>query len=181
MSESAVAERYARAVFEIGTENGQLSVLTEQLHKFAEVYTSSRELRAVLSDPLVSVEQRDGIVVALVSRLALAGTTVNTLRLLARRGRLRVISKVSARLTTLSDEKNNVVRVKVTTAKALSDNYFASLSQQLSGSLGRRVMLERVVDPSLIAGVITQVGDNTFDGSVKGRLQHYEQTLLASE
>jgi F0F1-type ATP synthase delta subunit len=43
--DSAVIERYARAIFELGVESGQLSGLTQELGRFAAAYESSRELR----------------------------------------------------------------------------------------------------------------------------------------
>jgi F-type H+-transporting ATPase subunit delta len=41
-------------------------------------------------------------------------------------------------------------------------------------------VLERKQDPSLIAGVITRIGDNTIDGSVRGRLADIEQKLRST-
>jgi F0F1-type ATP synthase delta subunit len=39
-------------------------------------------------------------------------------------------------------------------------------------------VLERRNDPSLIAGVVTQIGDNTIDGSLSGRLREIERQLM---
>jgi F-type H+-transporting ATPase subunit delta len=42
------------------------------------------------------------------------------------------------------------------------------------------VVLERKEDPDLIAGVVTRIGDQTVDGSLRGRLDAIERQLLAS-
>jgi len=36
MSHAPVAERYARAIFELGVETGQLAPITEQVRRFAQ-------------------------------------------------------------------------------------------------------------------------------------------------
>jgi F-type H+-transporting ATPase subunit delta len=41
----------------------------------------------------------------------------------------------------------------------------------------RKVVIERRQDPSLIAGVVTRIGGNTIDGSVRGRLMEIERTM----
>ncbi|HEX2881152.1 MAG TPA: F0F1 ATP synthase subunit delta, partial [Polyangiaceae bacterium] len=70
-------------------------------------------------------------------------------------------------------------RVKLTSAEPLAEGYSAQLVQQLEQSTGRRVVVEKKVDPSLIAGVVTTIGDNTIDGSLSGRLREIEQQLVA--
>ena len=45
--------------------------------------------------------------------------------------------------------------------------------------VGKKVVLDRQQDPSLIAGVVTRIGDNTIDGSVRGRLESLERKLLS--
>ncbi len=41
MSQAPVADRYARAIFELGVETDQLAAITEQVRRFAELYASS--------------------------------------------------------------------------------------------------------------------------------------------
>jgi len=41
------------------------------------------------------------------------------------------------------------------------------------------VVLERREDPWLISGVVTRIGDNTIDGSLRGRLEVLERKLLS--
>ena len=54
----AVAERYARAIFELGVEAGQVVALSEQIRSFADTYAASRELQAVLDNPMVEADKR---------------------------------------------------------------------------------------------------------------------------
>lgn len=178
MSEAAVAQRYARAIFELGLDEGQLEGLTQQISDMAEAYAGSRELAVVVENPLISHERRDAVLCAVAERLGVRGLALNTIRLLAERRRLVVLPEIARLLLKLSDEKQGVVRATVTSATPLSASYLASLEQELAGLTDRRVVVEHKQDPSLVAGLVTRIGDNTIDGSIQGRLAQLERQLL---
>ena len=84
------------------------------------------------------------------------------------------------RLATLSDEKAGLLRASVTSAGQLSESYYEKLKAELESLTGRKILLERKEDPSLIAGVVTRIGDNTIDGSVRGKLDQLERQLQSA-
>jgi F-type H+-transporting ATPase subunit delta len=178
MISSAVVERYARAIFELGVESGQLSALSEQIKRVANAYALSRDLRVVAENPLIPDDQRDLVLKEIASRLGLGELGANTVRLLARRRRLSALPDIAKRLGGLADEKAGVLRARVTTAAAMPEEFYQKLAQKLEARTQKKIVIEREQDPSLIAGVVTKIGDNTIDGSVKGRLQALERSLL---
>jgi F-type H+-transporting ATPase subunit delta len=175
---SALAERYALAVFELGTESGQLQQLTEQLRAVSDAYAASDDLRSVLDNPLVEDARRSAIIDAVASRVGLGRLAKNTVRLLARRHRMSLLVDMSRALDRLADERAGVLRATVTSARPLSDTFCRQLTSELERSTRRKVLLERQLDPSLIGGVVTRVGDAVIDGSLKGRLADLERQLL---
>jgi F-type H+-transporting ATPase subunit delta len=177
---SAVADRYARAVFELGIETGQLKPLTDQVRSFAEVYRSSPELRSVIDNPIVEESKRQAILEDICGKLALGELARNTVKLLAFRRRLQFLPDIARRLGTLSDEKAGILRATVTSAVPLSESNYQALAAEIERATKKKVVLERKHDPTLIAGVVTRIGDNTIDGTLKGQLAHLQRQLLAS-
>ncbi len=177
MSGSAVSERYARAIFELGVEGGQIAALSEQIRSFADTYGSSRELQAVLDNPMVDADKRQAMLVDLAGRVGLTGVGLNAIRMLASRSRLQHLPEIARRLASLADEKAGVVRATVISAGPMPDSFYERLTKELESATSRKVAIDRQEDPSLIAGVITRIGDNTIDGSVKGRLAEIERQL----
>jgi F-type H+-transporting ATPase subunit delta len=175
----AVAERYARAILELGVEAGQLELLTAQFRSFADTYASSRELRGVLSNPLIELAKREAILLETAARVGLSGVGLNALRFIAKRNRLSALPDIARRLASLADEQAGVVRATVTSAGPLPESFYERLVGELEGATLRKVALDRKLDPSLIAGVVTRIGDNIIDGSVKGRLAEIERQLSA--
>jgi F-type H+-transporting ATPase subunit delta len=178
MSSAPIADRYARAIFELGVETGQLSTITDQVRRFAQVYAGSQELRAVLDNPIIEQEKRDGVLSEVAMRVGLAGHGLNLVKLLASRKKLRVIPDIARRLDRFSDEKAGVVRATVTSAGPMPDAFYQKLVSELEAATARKIVLERREDPSLIAGFVTRIGDNTIDGSVRGRLIEIERQLV---
>ena len=172
-----VAERYARAIFELGVEAGQVVQLSEQIRNFADIYASSRELQAVLDNPMVEASKREAMLADVAAKAGLSGVGLNAVKLLAERKRLGSMPEIAARLATLADEKAGVVRATVISAGPLPESFYERLKGELESATQRKVAIDRQQDPTLIAGVVTRIGDNTIDGSVKGRLAEIERQL----
>lgn len=181
MSKEQVAERYARALYELGAEANQLAPLTAQIASIASAYSVSEDLRNVLDNPLVAESEREGLLTTLATRLGLGPLAKSALRQLARRRRLSALPAIAERLATLADTRANVVRATVTTATTLPESYFSALGARLEQALGKRVVMERKQDPALLAGVITQIGDHTIDGSLRGRLAELQRRVLSAQ
>lgn len=180
MSYAAIAERYARAIFELGAESNQLVQLSDQIRRFADLYASSEDLAGVLDNPVVEETRREALIQDLGTRIGMSQQAVNAVRLLASRHRLRALPEIARQLQTLADDKAGILRATVTSAGPLSESYYSRLSSELEKVTRKRIVLEKEQDPTLIAGVVTKIGDRTIDGSLKGRLSALERELTAS-
>jgi F-type H+-transporting ATPase subunit delta len=88
------------------------------------------------------------------------------------------VSKHFGGFTALSEVRSGKVVAQVTTASELPAGYFTELENALAKITGKQVVLVHHTDPSLIGGVVTQIGDQVFDGSVKSRLSELKAELL---
>ncbi|MGK3997840.1 ATP synthase F1 subunit delta [Sorangium sp. So ce1024] len=178
MSYEAVARRYGRAIFEIGKETGTLSNLAREFGEAGAMYSASEELRLVLDNPLIPETQREELLRELGARAGFSEVTRNTLLLLARRRRLAALPEIARQLSLLVDQDQNIARAVVTSAGPLSDGYLERLRAELERSTGRKISITHRQDPSLIAGVVTQIGDQVIDGSLRTRLSTFRENLL---
>ena len=78
----------------------------------------------------------------------------------------------------MADDKRGIIRAEVLTAMPLPEEYFTQLQQQLERVTGRKVALDRKLDPTLICGVVARVGDTVYDGSLVARLRQLKETML---
>ena len=64
-----------------------------------------------------------------------------------------------------------LITVLVTTARDLAVSEYESVSVILAEKLGKKVTLQKIVEPSIIGGIIVKIGDKVFDASSKRQLE----------
>lgn len=180
MSYDAIGRRYARAIFELSKEEGKASAVADQIAAFAEVYVASEELRTVLENPLVDDAARLAIVTEIAQRVGATGTAERALRLVTKQRRLRAVPDISRHLRRQVDDDAKVVRAHVTTAAQPPVGYLERLKSQIEQSTGQKVMLTHAIDPAIIGGVITAIGDRVVDGSLRTRLLQFRDATRPS-
>jgi F-type H+-transporting ATPase subunit delta len=178
MIPTEVARRYARALFEIGLENGALDALTQDLGSLAEAYEISRELRTALEDPLVALEAKRTILTEIANGVGAGVVAKHTLLLLGDRRRVRALPAIARALRELSDAHRGVVRAQVATARTLTAAQTEQLKTQLERITGKHIAIDASVDQALIAGVVARIGDTIYDGSLRGRMSQLRSQLL---
>lgn len=179
MIASNVARRYAKALLEIGIETSTLDAMVEELGAVAGAWSESAELRNALQNPLVAHDAKRQILGELATRLGLGQTSKNALLLLGDRRRLPALPGIAQLLKEMSDARKGLLRAEVITAVTLSDAYYARLEAQLEKMTGKKVALDKRLDPTILGGVIARIGDTVIDGSIKTRLSEMKNNLLS--
>ena len=64
------------------------------------------------------------------------------------------------------------------TPQPLTAEQHARLSRALAARAGRTIELEVEVDEALIGGLVAQLGDTLYDGSLKTQLRQLRSALL---
>jgi F-type H+-transporting ATPase subunit delta len=173
-----VARRYAKALMDLGVETGQLEAIVKDLGTLADMMEGSAELRDVSENPQVANTARKAVFVELAQRLGVNPLSKNALLLLIDNGRLRALPNIARALREENDRRAGVLRAHVTSATPLNESYVQRLQQALEARFQKKVVVQRDVDPTLIAGVVTRVGDTIIDGSLRSRLNELKTELM---
>jgi F-type H+-transporting ATPase subunit delta len=173
----SIARRYAKALFSLAVEKGCVEAWNESLHALAKAVEASPELTDVLQNPAYTREQRRAVVKQLGEALRLAEEPANLLYLLGDRNRLGALRDVVAAYGELADQELGRVRARVTSAVPLDDAAAAAIADKLSASTKKKVIVERVVDPAILGGVVAQVGSLVYDGSLRSQLEDLRKSL----
>ena len=176
----AVANRmYARAIFQAAQDEGKLDEVAADLAALAGALEETPELRAFLRNPRIDPPEKARMLEEIASG---ADELVrNFLKLLAEKGRAAELVETNAELEALVAKAQNRLAVELTTAHELSDDEARSIVEQIEKASGRTVEASRSVDPSLVGGIVLQVGSFRADGSVRGRLERLRQELVTAQ
>ena len=171
----SAAKRYARAIFDLAKEEGQVEAWSQRLAAVREVLAHP-EARTVLANPTISVQRRQEVASALLdARVGPEG--VNLAKLLVGANRLDDVDAIAEDYARLVDEDVGRIRATAITAVPLRRADADKLETELAQKLGHEVRLETTVDPVIIGGLVLRIGDRVIDASVATRLQQLRQRL----
>jgi F-type H+-transporting ATPase subunit delta len=169
-------EGYASALFEIARAEGTLDEVEDELFRFARALEANDELRNTLTDEMVPAARRQAIVEDLLGKKA-SPTTVNLVSFIIGSGRGRDLPAIVNRLVERAAAEKERAVAEVRTAVPLSEEQQTRLAAALANATGRQIELKVVVDPSVLGGIVAQVGDTVIDGTVRSSLDQL-RTLL---
>ena len=66
---------------------------------------------------------------------------------------------------------------EIRSAIELTDDQRARLGAALEQATGGPVEVKVIVDPTVLGGIVTQIGDTVIDGSVRHRLSQLRETI----
>lgn len=167
---------YADAFLAVLSAEGNSNEVQDELFRIARTIEGNEELRQPLLDPHLPVTKRQQIIEDLLDGKALP-TTVALVSLVVATGRLRDLSIIVDELLALTASRGGKVVAEVRTAVELTDDQKARLTESLKASTGKDVDLVVVVDPSVLGGVVTQIGDTVIDGSIRSRLAKLRESF----
>lgn len=172
----AVAQRmYARALFEAAQEEGRLERVAEDLAAVAVAVEAVPQLGSFLRNPQVDPGGKAAVLEQLCED---ADPLVrNFVRLVAEKGRAAQLPEITRELDALVDRAQGRLSVTLTTAYELTDEEAAEIVRRIEQASGRTVEASRKVDPSLIGGIVLEIGSYRADGSVRGRLERLRHEL----
>lgn len=167
-----MAGRYAQALFALAQERGATEGVAKDLAAFAAMLDESEDLRNFVRSPVFSAEQQIKALDALLAQAGLSGTTTaQFLKLVASKRRLFAIRDMIRDYNVLHDHAVGLSRATVTVAEPLKDEHVEALKAALASvSQGQRVDVAVKVDPTLIGGMIVQIGSRMVDSSLKTKL-----------
>ena len=169
-------DAYANALFEVASAEGSLDEVEDELFRFGRSLEGSDALRNALTDEMVPAAKRQAIVEDLLGGRASA-TTTQLISFVVGSGRGRDLPAIIGKLVERAATSKSKAVAEVRSAVALTDDQKTRLAAALANATGQAVEVKNIVDPSVLGGLIAQVGDQVIDGSVRTRLDQLKAKL----
>ena len=174
---TGIAGRYAQAVFDLAREENMIPAVEADLANLEQALAESADLRDLISSPVYSREEQGAALAAIGQRMGLSPVFQNVLGLMAQKRRLFVLPHLLAVLRDRISGARGEVSAEVTSAQPLTAEQLARLSETLSASAGKSVRLQTRVDPSLIGGLVVQIGSRMIDTSIRAQLGQLQNMM----
>lgn len=181
MTSIVLARRYARALFTLGKERGELDTICEKMVALDAFLRENPEIEQALSNPIYPPDVKKAVTDEIVKAFELSGTMETFLDLLVERRRVHYFRQIIDAFQGLVDEEKGVVKATVQTAVPLPEDLAEKLKELLAKVAGKQVVVQVKEDPEIIGGVIVRIGDTVWDGSIKSQLQALKQSIERGE
>lgn len=175
--EGIVARRYAAAFFDLACEMGQQQRLLEEMQEIGRLFEEEPAYGKLLAAPTLSGVQKHAMVDEAFGGWA-HPMTVNFLKLLCDKGRVRGVPDIARDFKALYNEANHIAQAVVTTAVALEPASRQKLEARLEKLTGKRVEADYRVDPAILGGAVVEIDGREMKDTLQGRLEEMRRFIL---
>jgi F-type H+-transporting ATPase subunit delta len=180
MSEFVISTRYANALMESSLEKNSFEQVMQDIEFVHNTLSSSKELRNVLANPIISSEKKTSILEDIFSN-KISGDVKTFIELIVNKGRENILFEISNRFLQLCDEKLNRIKVEITSAVELNSEQKNSIAKKLEEITNKKVIASYNLDNTIIGGFKARFNDTVVDASVQHQLELLKKKLFEEE
>jgi|SRR5690242_13176279 len=174
---TTIARPYAQAVFDLAKDTNQLADWSSMLQFVAAVYANA-DVQAALANPKFTKQDVERLLLAMTGE-KLNNASRNLLSVLVRNDRLAALPEIASLYDRLKEQYENVLEATIESAFPLDQSQLGAIVAKLEKRSGRKIVPTVAVTPTLIGGVRIQIGDDVWDGSVRGQLEGMASALAS--
>jgi len=171
------ARRYATALFDVALERNTLDEWAAQLQRVGELLQNPTAERALVG-PSGTVDAKRRVIDSLAGPLS--REVLALIAIMLDRKRINLMPALADAFAERLRQHRGVELADVTTAVELGEAERALVTERISRQMGKRIELRTNVDPNILGGVVVRVGDQLFDASVRGKLEHLRRRLVGT-
>lgn len=176
MANRTTAVRYARALAEALPGAEALSAAHGELHQAVALLREPEAQRTIGSAVLPGRRRRE-LTESLFTALGFQPVVKRLVSLLAEGNGLALLPEVEREIGEICDRRGNLVTAEMTTAVETAAERQEEYRRSLERATGRKVRLRTRVDPAILGGVVTRMGSEVHDGSLRRQLELLQQRL----
>lgn len=175
-SAKAIARVYAQAFLNAAQESGQADALEEFTAFHDSVLQKHPNFGLLLTSQTIDTEDKLGILQRVVKPVASEFFT-NFLKVLTKKGRLDLLPLILQEAWVEHEKRAGQRRVYIKSAVQLTEQQLDQITNRLRSALSAEPVLVPTIDEKLLGGLVVQVGDTVYDGSLRSRLKTLQQRL----
>jgi len=176
MRDRKVATRYAEALLDTARDQGVLDSVAESFAAVMDAVKDNVDLRIFMDSPQVRTEEKKELLETVFGG-KIERVLLNFFLLLIDKNRIQNTRDIGEVFAELVETEQGFVRARVVTAIDLPDDLAAALKGNLAAHTGKKIILEKKIDPAVIGGVCVTLGDKILDGTVRTNLDLLRKTM----
>ncbi len=170
MKETKIANRYAKALFDLALEKGLIDQVKDDMEMVVSVCQQNKDFRMMLQSPIIFTEKKEAILKE-VFESQIQQISYFFLMIITRKKREAVLEAIAQQFVIIFKEYKNITMAKLSTAveldKEIKNKVTALLGEQTKGE----IELSEEVTKDLIGGFVLSYDDKQYDASIKKQIK----------
>ena len=177
-SSVSYANSYSQALYELSKEDNCLENIEKEISAILKLLLENKDFENLIKDPTIKEKELLNTINAMSEKLKFNSLLKKFLNFLIKKRRLFYLENISKYFLLICSKERGEVEAKLTSAKNLSEIEINKIKDELSKNFSSNIKLSYNFDPSLIGGLIIQVGSVMIDTSIKNKLQQIENKMI---
>ena len=169
---------YSLALYELAKENNSLDLVEQQVNSIIKLIKQSEDFNILIKDPTNKQREKLNAMKTISEKFNFNEIFKKFLNFLIFKRRFNNIERILKDFLDICSNKRGEIRAKLTAAKELSNNDIEKIKNELAKNFGSNIKINYRHDPSLIGGLIVQIGSIMVDTSIKNKLQNIENKMI---
>ena len=175
---NSTSESYALALYELSKDDSQLEKVEEELNSLKKLINESFDFKEMILSPTVTKEEKKNIILTIAKQNNFSEILKKFLGFVALKNRLFFLENIINSFLNLLSKNKGELKAKLFSSKELSLDDQKKIQDELSKDFKSQLKIDYKYDPSLIGGLIIQVGSVMVDTSIKNKLKKIEKNML---
>ena len=168
-------ERYALALYELAKESSDLNKIELEVKNLKNFLEENSDFKSLVENPTYKKNEQLEIVKLIIKQFNFTNIFGNFLSF---KRRLFFLERILNSFLQLVSKSRGEIRAQLSSSKELSSKELENIQKELSENFTSKIKLDYKYDPTLIAGLIIQVGSIMIDTSIKNRLKLLEKSMV---
>ncbi len=173
---SEISNEYAKALFMLAVEKGCSKDYKDALETVSGVFEENPVYKDFLSTFAIPLEERLGALEAAFSD-AIPRDVLSFLKILCEKKRIAEFPECVAQYMAMHDEMDKISNAKVTSALELTEEEKRALKEKLEKTSGHKMIIDYVIDKSILGGLIVEADGKIMDSSLKKHLKEIKDVI----
>ena len=170
--------RYSLALFELAEESNSTKEIEDQSFALINLISKSKDLNYFIKNPTNTKEDQQNTIIKISEQFKLNQLLTKFLCFLISKRRFFYVEKILKDFTETCSKKRGEIKAELTSAKELTEKEINSIKEELTKNFSSKIKLNYKYDPSLIGGLVVQVGSTMVDTSLKNKLQQIKHRMI---
>jgi len=175
---SRIARRYARALYKICDGNLEKAKKDLESLKTLLVLFDDKDAGKILRSPVMPPDLKTTLLHYGLEKAVGGEDLRNLVDTLVSAGRVTILPQLIDVFGDLINEAEGKAFAEVVSATTLAQADQDSIAAQLGDLLGKKIVLDNKVDPTLLGGFVAKVGNYRIDMSLKTKLDGLAQSAV---